>query len=89
MFCIGSWNGTPLNMYLLAFTLKAPASATTTPNPDVIPEFEVWDSSSISIKETATDLQRSLAINGFSTRSIEAALYVPYNQLIVSKSNAQ
>ncbi|KAE9367081.1 hypothetical protein N431DRAFT_487505 [Stipitochalara longipes BDJ] len=64
----------PLNGYLAAFMLKAPASATTTPNPDIIPEFEVWDSSSISIKETATDLQRSLAINGFSTRSIEAAL---------------
>lgn len=43
-------------------------------NPDVIPDFEVWDPSSITIKETKTDLQRSLAINGFSSQSIEATL---------------
>lgn len=65
-----------LRQILQAFSLLAPPSATSTQNPDVTPEFEVWDSSSISIKETATDLQRSLAINGFSSQSIEAALYV-------------
>jgi hypothetical protein len=40
-----------------------------------VPEFEVWDSSSIAIKTTANDLQRSLAANGFSSQSIEADVY--------------
>ncbi|KAK5048993.1 hypothetical protein LTR84_005415 [Exophiala bonariae] len=37
------------------------------------PEFEVFDSSSIQIKEAKTDLQRSLAENGFSSHSVQAS----------------
>jgi hypothetical protein len=37
------------------------------------PEFEVVDSSSISVSEIKSDLQASLARNGFSSHTIETA----------------
>jgi hypothetical protein len=45
-------------------------------NPNGMPEFEVCYSLHISIKETAPDAQCSLAINDFSSQSIEPALWV-------------
>ena len=39
----------------------------------VLPEFEVLDASSISITEIKSDLQYSLAQNGFSSHTVEAA----------------
>jgi hypothetical protein len=38
------------------------------------PEFEVTDASSISITEIKSDLQASLAQNGFSSHTIDTAL---------------
>jgi hypothetical protein len=40
-----------------------------------MPELEVYDNSSISIKDTKTSLQRSLAENGFTANSVEASVY--------------
>jgi ubiquitin C len=39
-----------------------------------IPEYEVLDASSIQIKETNSEFQQSLAMNGFTSRCIEAGL---------------
>lgn len=39
-----------------------------------LPEFEVVDASSISITEVQSDLQRSLAQNGFSSHTVEASV---------------
>jgi hypothetical protein len=39
-----------------------------------IPEYQVLDASSIQIKETNSEFQKSLATNGFSSRCIEAGL---------------
>jgi hypothetical protein len=44
------------------------------PRTFVYPEYEVYDASSISIKEASTSLQRSLAENGFSSHSVETAV---------------
>ena len=59
-------------MRFLAFVLQYPPNVQEL---DGVPEFEVCDSSSISIKQIKTDLQRSLAENGFSAKSISTALY--------------
>ncbi|KIW66153.1 hypothetical protein PV04_08354 [Phialophora macrospora] len=56
-----------------AFVLQPPPSVQD-PVLSGLPEFEVCDSSSISIKQIKTDLQRSLAENGFSAKSISTAL---------------
>ena len=56
-----------------AFVLQLPPSANDS-TVNGIPEFEMDDSSSISIKQIKTDLQRSLAENGFSAKSISTAL---------------
>lgn len=56
--------------------LPPPSDATmTTPGgPAILPEFEVVDASSISITEVQSDLQRSLAQNGFSSQTVEASV---------------
>jgi hypothetical protein len=41
-----------------------------------MPEFEISDSSSISIKETSSDIQKSLAENGFTSAEVQASAYV-------------
>ena len=41
------------------------------------PEFEIYDTSSISITEVKNQLQWSLAENGFSSSSISGAMLVP------------
>lgn len=48
----------------------------TTPGGPAIymPEFEVVDASSLSITEVKSDLQRSLAQNGFSSHTVEASV---------------
>ncbi|KAL5330988.1 hypothetical protein ACEPPN_000515 [Leptodophora sp. 'Broadleaf-Isolate-01'] len=43
------------------------------PKVEVMPEFEVVDGSSISIHETTTELQKSLAENGFSSLAVQAS----------------
>ncbi|KAH7311137.1 hypothetical protein BKA65DRAFT_484916 [Rhexocercosporidium sp. MPI-PUGE-AT-0058] len=43
------------------------------PKVEVMPEFEVADGSSISIHETTTELQKSLAENGFSSLAVQAS----------------
>jgi hypothetical protein len=40
---------------------------------ELMPEFEVADGSSISIHETTTELQKSLAENGFSSLAVQAS----------------
>ncbi|OCT47236.1 hypothetical protein CLCR_02283 [Cladophialophora carrionii] len=56
-----------------AFVLQPPPTVQD-PVLSGLPEYEVCDSSSISIKQIKTDLQRSLAENGFSAKSISTAL---------------
>lgn len=59
-----------------AFQLKAPAGASYTEASFVRPDFEVFDSSNISIKETKTQVERSMAANGFSSSAISASVSV-------------
>ncbi|KAI9796940.1 MAG: hypothetical protein M1833_005886 [Piccolia ochrophora] len=41
---------------------------------DPIPQFEVFDASSISIKETHSELERSMAHNGFTSTAIQGSV---------------
>ncbi|PPJ51457.1 hypothetical protein CBER1_09156 [Cercospora berteroae] len=54
----------------------------------VKPEFEVFDASSISIKETKTPMEKSMAQNGFSSHAISASVgaSTPYGGGSVSAS---
>jgi hypothetical protein len=54
--------------------VPAPGGAVTQPV-YYMPEFEVVDASSISITEIKSDLQASLAQNGFSSHTVETAVY--------------
>ena len=42
----------------------------------VIPQFEVYDDSSVLVKESSNTLESSMVHNGFSSKSFEAGLYV-------------
>lgn len=63
-----------------AFQLKPPQGKSYTDNSVLTPDYEVFDSSSISIKETRTQVERSMAQNGFSSSAISASIGVstPY-----------
>ncbi|KAM3421769.1 hypothetical protein BST61_g2147 [Cercospora zeina] len=49
-----------------AFQLKPPPGKTYTEASEIQPEFEVFNNSSISMKETRDQLEKSMAHNGFS-----------------------
>lgn len=59
-----------------AFQLKAPAGASYTDASTVKPDFEVFDASGIFIKETKSQVERSMAANGFSSSAISASVSV-------------
>ena len=63
-----------------AFQLKLPPGQAYTDTTMIKPEFEVFDASSITIKETKTQTERSMAQNGFSSQAISASVGVstPY-----------
>ncbi|USW55752.1 Putative membrane attack complex component/perforin (MACPF) domain-containing protein [Septoria linicola] len=63
-----------------AFQLKPRPGQTYTDSAGLKPDFEVFDASSISIKETKTQVERSMAQNGFSSEAISASVAVstPY-----------
>lgn len=73
-----------------AFQLKPPAGNTYKDAKTIRPEFEVFDASSISIKETRTQVERSMAQNGFSSQAISASVGVstPYVGVGVSASHS-
>jgi hypothetical protein len=56
--------------------LKPEPGASSSDVANQIPYFEVLDASSISIKETEFEIQRSMAENGFTSTAIEASVYV-------------
>ena len=43
----------------------------------LIPHFEVFDDSSVSIKEAMSQVESSFVYNGFASDSVNASLYVP------------
>lgn len=59
-----------------AFQLKAPPGASYTETSFIKPDFEVYDASGISIKETKSQVERSMAANGFSSSAISASVSV-------------
>ena len=66
----------PLTDDQSAFNLLTPAAQTATAPLELKSEFESFDSSSISIKEVSSDLQETLAVNGFSASSLSASASV-------------
>ncbi|PIA97833.1 hypothetical protein CB0940_06427 [Cercospora beticola] len=73
-----------------AFQLKPPAGNTYKDAKTIRPEFEVFDASSISTKETKTQVERSMAQNGFSSQAISASVgaSTPYVGVGVSASHS-
>lgn len=69
-----SHNGALIRARRPAFELKPIPGQTGTDAIKYIPDFEVFDNSSISIKETESELARSMAQNGFSSLAIEASV---------------
>ena len=59
-----------------AFQLKPKPGETYTSSNALKPDYEVFDASSISIKETKSSVERSMAQNGFSSEAISASVSV-------------
>jgi hypothetical protein len=57
-----------------AFELMAKVDERGAKTSNRIPDFEVFDRASISVHETSSELTTSMASNGFSSQSIDAAL---------------
>ena len=66
--------GTLIRARRPAFELKTEGGKTGTDAIRVVPDFEVFDNSSISINETTSELERSMAQNGFSSLAIQGSI---------------